>query len=171
MAYINEIYEWEGDTTQAKGDVTWHTRDELEDGRVVFTVARIYFDDSDFEAYQALLDLRADIIARNIDKISTGAVDGGGEGYEWDGFPFGGDYLEEVPASPVYSGDKSLTLKTYADGTLKSTSTIYNQKPFKITSGYRGKRWSWRIDGNVDILRQLDVASTARELLENGDSG
>jgi hypothetical protein len=171
MAYDNIVYEWEGDTTQPLGTMEWDSSEKVANGKIRLSCARILFDVGDLEAfYQTILD-REELIARNAAKLASGMLGttGGNEGgYIFGVYPIAGDSLETVPALPTYGGTLSLIFKLYADGVLKFTKTIYNNRVFKLAGGYRGQKWIVRLEGNVDKVQQVDVASSVEEILRKG---
>jgi hypothetical protein len=171
MAYDNYIYEWQGDDTQAYGNMVWESPEIVANGRIRMSCARVLFDVGDLEAfYQTIID-RDELIARNAAKLATGQIGtiGGSEGgYIFGQYPIAGDGLEAVPAEPTYGGDLSLTFKLYADGVLKFTKQLYNNKIFKLAGGYRGQKWIVRLEGNVAKIQRVDVATSVEEILRKG---
>ena len=171
MAYNNVVYEWEGDDTQAFGTMQWESPEIVTDGRVRMSCARVLFDVGDLAAfYQTILD-RKELIARNAAKLATGQLGttGGNEGgYIFGQYPIAGDNLEAVPSAPTYGGVLSLTFKLYADGMLKFTKQLFNNRIFKLAGGYRGQRWIIRLEGNVDKIQRIDVATSVEEILKRG---
>lgn len=168
MAYDNVVYQWEGDTSQPLDTMEWDSGEKVADGRVRLACARILFDVGDLEAfYQTIID-REELIERNSAKLASGLLGttGGNEGgYIFGVYPLAGDNLETVPALPTYGGTLSLIFKLYADGILKFTKTIYNNRIFKLAGGYRGQKWIIRLEGNVDKVQRVDVASSVEEIL------
>lgn len=169
MGNANMIYEWEGDSSQALSNFTHKGRKELFPKRVRFVYARVLFVQGDLDDYWDLVEARNDVINRNKAKIAEGTIDGSG-GRVGGGFWFGeesvtGDALEDVPDEPTYSGDLSLSLKIYVDGTLENTISVYDTKPFRIGVQKRSADWEFELVGNVDKVHRLDVASSMRELM------
>jgi hypothetical protein len=164
----NNIYEWEGDDTQALSNFYWESKEIVTPGRVRMSCARIIFVPADLEPfYQTILD-REEIIDANAAKLATGQIGttGGIEGgYIHAAYPIAGDNLDAVPAEPVYGGDLSLEFKLYGDGFLKITKTLYTSRVFKLPGGYRALKWKIVLTGNVDKVQRCDVASSVQELM------
>ena len=164
----NNIYEWEGDSTQPFSNNYWESKEVVTPGRVRMSCARVLFDTGDLEAfYQTILD-REEIIDSNAAKLASGQLGttGGIEGgYIHAAYPIAGDNLEAVPAAPVYGGDLSLEFKLYGDGDLKITKTLYTSRVFKLPGGYRALKWKIVLTGNVDKVQRCDVASSVQELM------
>ena len=164
----NEVYQWEGDQTQAFSSFYWESAEFVTPGRVRLSCARVVFDTGDLEAYyQSVLDRQA-IIDRNAAKLATGQLGttGGAEGgYIFGVYPIAGDNLEDVPAAPVYGGSLSLQFRLYGDGVLKITKQLYTTRIFKLPGGYRALKWKIVLTGNVAKVQRLDVATSVRELM------
>ena len=172
MGNANLVYEWEGDSTQALASYTYKTRKFLVSSRVRFAFARVLFELGDFEAYWDLVKARNDVIARNLAKIAEGSIDGAagrvGGGFWFAEAPITSSTLETVPDLPVYAGDKTLQLKTYAGGTLQSTKEIYSDKPFRLGVDVKSTDWEFEIVGNADEIHQVDIATSVREIAQEG---
>ena len=171
MAYDNVVYQWQGDPTQAFKNLTWESPEIVTTGRVRMSCARVLFDVGDLEFfYRTVLD-REEMIARNAVKLASGQLGttGGAEGgYIFGVYPIAGDSLEEVPAAPTYGGSLSLTFKLYGDGVLKFTKSLYTNRIFKLAGGYRAQKWIIRLEGNVDKVQRVDVATSVEEILRKG---
>lgn len=164
----NEVYEWEGDQTQAFDNFYWESREFVTPGRIRLSCARVVFDVGDLEAYYQLVLDRQEIIDRNAAKLASGQLGttGGIEGgYIHANYPIAGDNLEDVPAEPTYSGDLSLQFKLYADGSLIFTKQLYTNRIFKLPGGYRGLKWKIVLTGNVAKIQRCDVASSVQEIM------
>lgn len=170
MGNANLVYEWEGDATQALNPFTYKGRKELFTKRLRFAYARVLFEKGDLEDYWTLVEARNDVISRNLAKIAEGSIDGSGGrvggGFWFAEAPVAGAALETVPDLPVYAGDLELSLKTYLNGTLKSTKEVYSDKPFRLGVSERGTAWEFEVVGNVDKISQIDVATSVREIME-----
>jgi len=130
MAYITEIYEWEGDETQPFGTFNWKTKLYNLEDRMRFGFGRIYFDEGDFDAYLAALDAYNLLINQNLGYLSGGYViyvNAPHQGWPVGGLPLAGSVIRDTGAMPTYTGMKELLLKIYADGTLISTTQIFTQ--------------------------------------------
>lgn len=175
MGNANMVYEWEGDSTQALTSYTYKIKRFLIPKRVRFAFARILFELGDFEAYWALVQVRNDVIARNLAKIAEGSIDGAGGriggGFWFAEAPISSTSLETVPDLPVYAGDKTLVLKTYAGGVLQSTKEIYSDRPFRLGVDVRSLDWEFEIIGNADKIHQLDIATSVREIAQEFQEG
>lgn len=170
MATNNNVFEWEGDNTQALASFSIKTRKEILKGRERIAYGRILFETGDFDAYWALVKERDDIIARNKAKISQGNVDGAGGavggGYWFGVVPIAGDDLETVPAVPSYTGDLVLSLLIYMGGTLINTIAIYHEKPFRLgTAGKRNITFEAKLVGNVEKVHQMDFGASVKEIM------
>jgi hypothetical protein len=174
MAFDNIVYEWEGDDTQAFGNMTWESPEVVSNGRNRLSCGRVLFDVGDLQAFYDTVRDREEIIARNAAKLATGQLGttGGNEGgYIFGKYPIAGDNLEVVPAEPTYGGVLALTFKLYGDGVLKFTKQLYTNAVFKLAGGYRAQKWIIRLEGNVDKVQRIDVASSVEEILRRTRGG
>lgn len=173
--YSSEVYQWEGDATQAFSNFIWETKQYNHQGRLRYNYARIFFTEGDFDAFNAALDAYNDIINRNLDRLSSSNVihqQGPWQGWEIGTLPVTGTYLEEVPSQPVYSGDKMLSFKAYCDNELVSTRLVYNERPFRLGQTIkRGREWEFIFEGNVDRMQQVDMATSVDELKQTQSEG
>lgn len=164
----NNVYQWEGDLTQALSNFYWESREFVTPGRPRLSCARVVFTEGDLATYwQSVVDRQA-IIDRNAQKLATGLLGTTGAdegGYIHAAYPIAGDNLEAVPAAPVYGGTLSLIFYLYADGVLKMTKQLYTSRIFKLSSGYRGQKWKVILEGNVDKVQRLDVATSVNEIM------
>lgn len=166
-AYETYIYEWEGDDTQPFGsNFTWKSGKMLLPRRTTFSCARLIADVGDRSDYWDDLQDYYDTIRQNgllIDAFSMGGAIG--EDPVGESIPINGDELLDATAPSAYSGDFNMSVKIYADGTLKFTKDVYaNGIPFRIDQGYRGRSWEVEIIGNVRV-RRFDMATSMRELM------
>lgn len=58
---------------------------------------------------------------------------------------------------------QSLTMKVYADGTLKHTQTVTDGEVFRLPDGFMANTWEFQIDGNVTVT-SAGFAETVQEL-------
>lgn len=58
---------------------------------------------------------------------------------------------------------QSLTMKVYADGTLKHTQTVTDGEAFRLPAGFTANTWEFQIEGNVRVT-SAGFAETAQEL-------
>jgi len=172
MATANQIFEWEGDNSQALANMEY-TFTRFYQSKVRLSFARVIFTEGDLDDYQALVDARNDVIARNKAKIAEGSIDGAGGrvggGFWFAEVPVAAADIETVPAVPVYAGDLALALYVYLNETLKSTLTVYNSKPFRLGVSERGTRWDFKLVGNIDKIHKFTAASSMRELKGEGE--
>lgn len=158
-------YEWEGDTTQPKGNFTWKSKKFLLPANAAFPAARVKFTSAGRVAYWTLVEAYNAALAQNRALISAMAVGGTlGETMPGEDIPVGGDDLEDLPSLPSYTGDDALQLKVYMNGTLIETKEVYHEKPFKITAK-RGRTIEVEVIGNVTVA-EVAVASSVAELKE-----
>ena len=164
MAYINELYEWEGDTTQPyPTNYTWKGKKYLLPVKSSFGAARIIAEHEDREDYWDELHARNQAIKRNNARISGGVLLGLIGDEELGDRELDGDILEDVPTVGDFSGDYNCNFKVYADGVLKLTKEVYGSRPFRLGNGYRGRSWEFQIEGNV-IVKRIDIAGSIEEL-------
>lgn len=167
MGFVNNIFEWEGDDTQAFGNYLWKSREFLYAKKIRFAACRIIFIPGDLADYWAEVEARNAIISRNADLLATGLLGttGGQEGgYIHAQYPIAGDNLEPVPAEPTYAGELELTFRLYTDDVLRHTKQLYTTQIFKLPGGYRGRRHYFELEGNVDRIKRIDLATSIWEL-------
>jgi hypothetical protein len=162
--YRNNIYHWEGDTTQPyPNNFTWHSGRELLSKKKTFYCARVISDTGDRSDYYKELEARKRAIKRNNEIISAGVTWNPLIGYDVE---INGDDLETVPAVADYSGDFNLYIQIYGDDTLLHQKEIYaTDKPFLIKGGIRARAWEIIIVGNVKV-RRFDMADSMQELMQ-----
>ncbi|MBU1066965.1 hypothetical protein KKE60_04225 [Patescibacteria group bacterium] len=163
MAYINQIYEWEGDDTQPySSNYTWKSKEYLLPVKTIFSAGRVIATFDDREDYYDELAASAAATARNAARISGGILGSMLGSAAIGERMLNGDTLETVPTVGDFSGDYNCTLNVYVGGTLAFTKEIYSDRPFRIGAG-RGRSWAVEITGNV-IVKQIDMASSMKEL-------
>lgn len=167
MAMTNTVYKWEGDPTQPfRNNMTYRSKRWLLPMRTAFSVARVIGELGDRTVFFAAVAARQAIIVRNQARIALLDLGGAiGESEIGHGdFPIAGDLLEDVPAALSYSGLFACSVKFYVDGVLKFTKDVYaSDIPFRLNSGYRGRKFEAEIVGNVKVNR-FDMASSMEEL-------
>jgi len=172
MSTSNAIMLFEGDTTQKLANAVWEKelwypkKVRLAAGRVIFTQGDISPFWTAYAAYQ-------ESVSANLNKIAAfdlGAIYPAG-GYPIGSYPLAGDDLEALDAPPAYAGDLALTLKIYSDDTLRVTKTLYNNEIFKFSAGGKKRRWKLRVEGNVDLVERIDLASTVDEIKQEQVEG
>jgi len=161
----NYVYQWEGDQTQPHPNTfVWRSKEFLLPAKATPMAARVICELGDRSDYQDLLDQEAQARARNIALISANQIGGAiGEDAIGSNISINGDQLEDVPDTPAYSGDFVMTFKLYADGQLKMTKEIYNDKPFRLIAGYRARTLYFQVEGNLEIKR-IDLAASMEEI-------
>lgn len=160
--YRNNIYEWEGDTTQPYPNLfTWESGRMLLPYRCTFNCARVIADTGDRQDYYDSIEAKRRIISRNNSRLSAGVTWTPEIGYD---IEINGDDLEDVPTVADYSGDFDLIVYIYGDDTLLFTKNIYaTNKPFRVKGGVRARAWEVLITGNVRV-RRFDMAASMNEL-------
>lgn len=174
MAYMTEIFEWEGDETQNFDTFNWKTRLYNMDTRMRFAYGMIYFDNSDFSSYNTSLATYNERLNINLQYLSAGRVifdQGPHEGWPVGGLPVAGTLLTLIGSAPSYTGSSSLALKVYVDGTLESTTNIYNEKPFRVNAPKRANRWEFELQGNINNVKRLVLAPSMQELKHMTEGG
>ncbi len=174
MAYITEIYEWEGDETQPFGLFNWKTKLYNMGDRMRFGYGRIYFDEGDFDAFNAALAAYDLLINQNLGYLSGGYVmyvNAPHQGWPIGGLPLAGSVIRDAGSVPTYTGDKSLTLKVYVNEILQSSTLIYNQLPFRTDAQRRANRWEFELEGNVDNIKRIVFAPSIMELTQEQQGG
>jgi hypothetical protein len=158
------VYEWEGDTTQPRGEYTWKSKKFLLPIRTTFSCARLLFSSADRLAYWALVEAYNAAIARNIEKIAIARIGGAiAEPLIGDPIAIADDELEEPPAAPTYTGADTLTLNVYIKGALEFTKLVFTDQPFRLEDGITANEWEFEIIGNVQVSA-FGVANTMKEL-------
>lgn len=169
MGFTTEVYEWEGDTTQAFGSFIWKSKRYLLENRPSKLYAVILFEQGDLADFeQALQDYQAAVTANQL-LIASGWIFPGPQLPSGSGFQIGnravtGTSLQNPGPLPVYGGELSLILRVYVDGVLRFTKTVISQKPFRIPTRRRGRAWEFELEGNVDRVRRMDFASSMQEI-------
>ncbi len=167
MAYITEIFEWEGDETQPFGTFNWKTKLYQMGRRMRFGYGRIYFDEGDFDAFNAAVAAYNEAINQNLQYLSGGYVifvNAPHQGWPIGGLPLAGSVIRDAGSAPTYTGDKTLSLKVYTDDTLRSTTQIFNETPFRVNAQRKSNRWEFELEGNVENVKRMEFAPTMREI-------
>jgi hypothetical protein len=117
-------------------------------------------------AYAGFRDKKADALflvdaANTVKKFDAASA----LSYTWTSgvFAIPGDV--NMGAASVDASAYPLTLKLYADGTLKHTQTVANRFAFRLPSGYTSKRYHFELTG-TSIVRNVEIASTVEELTQ-----
>lgn len=83
--------------------------------------------------------------------------------YSWKSKIFLAPRPENMGVGQVFAEAYPVTFKLYADGVLKHTQTVANDKAFKLPSGYKAKEFEVVVEGTTTI-NSIYIASTAAEL-------
>lgn len=83
--------------------------------------------------------------------------------YTWKSKIFVAPKPQNVGAGQVFSSSYPVTFKLYADGVLKHTQTVANDRPFKLPSGYKAKEFEVEISGTAAV-NSIFLASTVKQL-------
>jgi len=171
MTTINNVFQWEGDTTQPYPlNWVWRSKKFLLPYLTTIGAARVIAALADREDYYDLLAARRAVILRNSARISSGLI-GGAISEDLIGeLVVNGDELETPPTVGGYSGDFNLVFRLYVDGTLKFTKEIYTTKPFRCADGFRGRTFEFEIEGNVTI-RKLDWGASITDMKTLAQAG
>jgi hypothetical protein len=165
--YRNNIYQWEGDTTQPYPNLfIWHSGRVLLPRKKTFYCARVIADTGDRQTYFEAIEARNRAIKRNNEKISAGIIWDSVIGYD---IEINGDDLEDVPIVADYSGNFNCLVRIYGDDVLLHEKEVYAiDKPFKVKGGIRARSWEIEILANVTI-RRFDMADSMEELMQQGE--
>ena len=164
MAYSNEVYQWEGDTTQPyETPLTWKSKRVMLPVRTTFVCGRVIAEFGDRETYWATVEARNQALMRNRARVAAGALLGLIGDTELGDDELNDDILETVPTVAAYSGDLLCSLNVYVDNVLKFTKNVYIFHPFRLGDGYRGRTWEVEVVGNI-LVKRVDLASSVQEL-------
>lgn len=178
MSVTNHIYEFEGDVTQVKNPFYYKFKEEIFPKRIRFLFARIVGNLGDLTNYWHWVRDRIDILNANNLLLAEGGVDGAGGriggGFVFAEWPIAGTLLfdsvdvdgtiYDLDIEPIYAGDLSLQLEIYQDGTLIDTIDVYSQEPFRLGITSKSISWQFRILGNVENIKFVEVATSMAEL-------
>jgi len=168
-----DVYKWEGDETQAYSNFVWESRDHLMPKKIRLAAGKIEFVEGDLDdfyaTYAAWLQTRANNTAK-IAAYSLGSITPVG-GFDLGVYGPADDDLEALGAEPTYEGDLELTLKIYSDGVLRVTKSIYSNEIFRFNAGDKKNNWKYRLEGNVNRVKSVLLASTAWEIKQARNGG
>lgn len=175
MAYMTEIFEWEGDSTQPFDTFNWKGRLYNLDTRMrLGAYGMIFFDTGNFDSYNAEVAEYDARVATNLSYLSAGRVifdQGPHAGWPVGGLSVAGTLLALVGSAPSYTGSRSLTFKVYVDGSLYASKLIYNERPFRVPAPKRSNRWEFELQGNVNNVKRLVIAPSMQELKHMTEGG
>lgn len=83
--------------------------------------------------------------------------------YTWKSKIFVAPKPENVGAGQVFAESYPVTFKLYADGALKHSQSVANDRPFRLPSGYKGKEFEIEISGTKPV-NSIFLASTVKQL-------
>jgi hypothetical protein len=146
----------------------WKSKEFRTPRPVNFGAYRIYWDKNILTPAAT-----GDIITYNTNRINAGALNvfnmhsfNSGDIYDIDPtyienrMPFGGSPLIDTTAGTLTN---NLLLRVFADGVLKYTNSVLNEKMMRLPSGYKADRWAFELEGSVDV-RNVVIAETSKEL-------
>lgn len=168
----NQVMEWEGDNTQNFASFAWESKDFIESKRARLCCGRVEFETGDLADYWELVVVYQEALKANTEKIAAydlGSIVPQG-GFDLGVYGLADDDLEPLDEPPVYSGDLSLQLKVYSDEVLRKTIDLYHTGIFKFDGGDARHKWKYRLEGNVDQVKSIYLASTVSEI-KNAKSG
>lgn len=120
--------------------------------------------ESDQYATAAFNDIKTDslylAIGSNVKKWDGGASN---LTYTWKSKIFVLPRPENMAVAQVFAESYPVTMKVYADGTLKHTQTVTNDRPFKLPSGYKAREYELEVSGTARI-NNIFLAGTTKEL-------
>jgi len=163
MTDTSYILQFAADDSSPMGSGLWRSKIFRAPRKICPSVCRISFAEGDLADHQALIDARKEAIKRNQAKIAAGLATEPGGGWTFAELCIGGDVLETVPDEPTYTGSLSLTFRLYGDGTLRHTETVYDGL-FRLTGRYRATEFYYEIEGNVDSVSMVEIATSMKEL-------
>ena len=154
----NVLVEWNADTINT---ITYDWKSK------VFTMPRpVNLGCAQIDADYPYLDridtdgaLRAADLAFNIAALVSGTR-GPLDAAMLDEFMLDGSLLRNPP--PSYT-TRFLNMSIYADGVLKHTKAVLNNKTFSLPSGYKSQQYEIRLNGNVPV-HAVNVAETPQGL-------
>lgn len=162
----NDVYRWEGDDTQAYSNFAWESKDYVLPANVGINTGRVEFVEGDLATFWDLFQEYQEDLVKNTVKLAAfdiGSIDPVG-GWQIGVWGPGQDDLLPLGSPPAYEGDLELTLKIYSDGVLRLSIPLYHTDIFKFNAGKRRSIWKYRIEGNVQRVKSILLASSSREI-------
>jgi hypothetical protein len=83
--------------------------------------------------------------------------------YKWKSKIFVTPQPINMMTAQVFATAYPVTFKTYADGILKLTKSVTNERPFKLPSGFKSKEWEIELSG-TNPVNSVYMASSVYEL-------
>lgn len=168
----NQVMEWEGDETQNFASFAWESKDFIEAKRARLCCGRVEFEPGDLTDYWETVIAYQETLRANTEKIAAydlGSIVPQG-GFDLGAYGPADDDLEPLGEPPAYAGDLSLQLKVYSDDVLRKTIDLYHTGIFKFDGGDARHKWKYRLEGNVDRVKSVYLASTVSEI-KNAKNG
>lgn len=180
MTTTNHLYEFGGDPTQPLPNIAYRFKKEIFPKRVKPAFARIIFDEGDLDDFNEWVTQRQIVVRRVNQVYAESEIDGSGGrvgGGFWFGYaPISGvDVPDTVTVNgveydletvPLYAGPLTLQFKVYKNGVLAETFDVSNSKPFRLGLSGRDTTWQFEINGNVEHIKRIDIASSMQELTQ-----
>lgn len=95
----------------------------------------------------------------NIVRFNTGTA----LTYTWRSKTFRMPAPTNFSAGMVLAGAYPVTMRVYADGTLRHTQSVANPNAFRLPGGFWAYDWAVELNGNVDVT-QVSIANSVAEL-------
>ncbi|PTR16262.1 hypothetical protein C8R31_102276 [Nitrosospira sp. Nsp2] len=147
VAAEKKIYEWEGDAG-SKLSYEWKSKKFVTTPPVNYGAAKI---DADFDVSEAELAATQaahdSAIAANRAVITQRGMDDGLADPGLGEYAIGGDAMDEIP--PLIAD--SLQFQLWADGALKFTKKVSNNRAFRLPAGYKADNVEIVLSGNVKV--------------------
>jgi len=153
------LYQWEGDQYNYL-QYYWKSRRFILPTTMNFSVAQVIPDLEWTQALEALLEESNYLATLNAALFATGDISGDICDDEINGEDINGDGLYDI-SSLLFNTD--INFKLYVDNVLKFEKIVSSDKPFKLPSGYKGRRVEVELRGYVPVKR-LILATSMREL-------
>lgn len=83
--------------------------------------------------------------------------------YKWKSRPFYATAPLNLGCGQVFADSYPITLKIYADGSLRHTEAVTSDRPFRLPSGYKASKWEVEASG-VNGVNVVSLATTISEL-------
>ena len=157
-----KIYQWDADHVNFMY-YTWKSKEFVLPANTNMAVARVMLDLLSFSSTLDLITNNEYLISQNEDLITAGTTGGTLGDATFNSQDVNGDDLNDV-SSISMSGAVTFTL--YVDGVVKFTKVVSTDKPFKMPSGYKGRRVEVSLAGYIPVY-EVVLAQSMGEL-KNG---
>jgi len=154
-----EIAAWNADPTNYMY-ATWKSKEFLLPANINFACCRVMLDST---KYQAVLDLLAEndtLATFNQAMWAAGNIQGALNDAPFNLYTINGDALYDLNNIQM-SGN--ITFSLYVDRELKFERVVTSDRPFKLPSGYKGRRVEVTISGYLPVY-DITLAQSIREL-------